>query len=97
MSQAAPQGEGELHYVTQYDPTRSRPITEVVIDAVASASGESPLDLPPLYDAIDPDALELIVREPNTASQRSCFVGFTVGNWGVIVTGSGEVQVYADE
>ena len=95
MSQAAVQGEGELHYVTQYSHAQSRPITEVVIDALAAVSGRDPLDLPPLYEAVDPDALELIVREPNAAPERSCFVGFSVGRWGVIVTGSGEIQVYA--
>lgn len=94
MSHAAVQGEGELHYVTQYDPTSHRPITEMVVDAISTVSGRDPLDLPPLYEAIDPDALELVVREPNTAPTRSCFVGFTLGDWGVIVTGSGEIQVY---
>ena len=94
MSHAAVQGEGELHYVTQYDHTNQQPITEVIIDAVATVSGTEPLELPPLYEAIDPDALELVVREPNAAPTRSCFVGFTLGAWGVIVTGSGEIQVY---
>ncbi|MFW6321619.1 MAG: HalOD1 output domain-containing protein [Halohasta sp.] len=94
MSNAALRGEGELHYVTQYDPQGERPIVEVVIDALVAVSGRDPLDLPPLYEAVDPDALELIVREPNAAPERSCFVGFSVGGWGVIVTGSGEVQVY---
>ncbi len=94
MSHAAVEGEGELHYVTQYDHTNQQPITEVIIDAVAAVSGTDPLELPPLYEAVDPDALELIVREPNVAPTRSCFVGFTLGTWGVIVTGSGEIQVY---
>lgn len=96
MSNAAVQGEGELHYITQYDPAQSRPITEVVIDALATVSGRNPLDLPPLYEAIDPDALELVVREPNAAPKRSCFVGFSLGQWGIIVTGSGEIQVYTE-
>jgi len=94
MSSAALQGEGELHYVTKYDSQQQQPITETVIDAIATVSGTDPLDLPPLYEAVDPDALELIVREPNAAPTRSCFVGFTLGAWGVIVTGSGEIQVY---
>jgi len=94
MSNAALQGEGELHYITQYSPDQHQPITEAVINAVAAVSGTDPLELPPLYEAIDPDALELIVREPNAAPTRSCFVGFTLGAWGVIVTGAGEIQVY---
>lgn len=94
MSNAAVQGEGELHYITQYDPAQNRQITEAVIDALAAANECDPLDLPPLYEAVDPDALELIVREPNAAPTRSCFIGFQLGEWGVIVTGSGEIQVY---
>jgi len=92
---AAVQGEGELRYITQYDPAQNRPITEAVIDALSAVTGRDALDLPPLYEAVDPDALELIVREPNAAPERSCFIGFAVGSWGVIVTGSGEIQVYA--
>jgi len=92
----AVQGEGELRYITQYDPAQNRPITEAVIDALTDVTGFDPLDLPPLYEAVDPDALDLIVREPNAAPERSCFMGFTVGRWGVIVTGGGEIQVYAD-
>ena len=92
---AAVQGEGELRYITQYDPAQNRPITEAVIDALSAVTGRDALELPPLYEAVDPDALELIVREPNAAPERSCFIGFAVGRWGVIVTGSGEIQVYA--
>ena len=95
MSNAALRGEGELHYITQYDATGTRSITEAVIDALAAVSGRDPLDLPPLYESVDPDALELIVREPNAVPARSCFGGFTVGRWGVIITGSGEIQVYS--
>ena len=93
---AAVQGEGELRYITQYDPAQNRPITEAVIDALTDVTGLDPLDLPPLYEAVDPDALDLIVREPNAAPDRSCFIGFTVGRWGVIVTGAGEIQVYTE-
>lgn len=95
MSNAAVQGEGELRYITQYDTAQHRPITEAVIDALATVTGRDPLDLPPLYEAVDPDALELIVREPNAAPTRSCFIGFQLAEWGVIVTGSGEIQVYS--
>jgi len=94
MSHAAVQGEGELHYVTQYNPAQQQPITEVIIEALASVSNTDPIELPPLYEAVDPDVLELTVREPNAAPTRSCFVGFTLGAWGVIVTGSGEIQIY---
>lgn len=37
---------------------QSRPVYEQVIYAVANANGVDPTDLDPLYDTIDPDALD---------------------------------------
>lgn len=36
-------------------------ISTRVVEAVAEYSGTATLDLPPLYDSIDPDALERII------------------------------------
>lgn len=37
-------------------------VSEQVIEAVAGATGTDALELPPLYDAIDPDALNTLVE-----------------------------------
>ncbi len=95
MTQSAVSTGGELNYVTQYHPGGDRSITELVTQALAAVSGKDPLDLPPLYEAVDPDALELIVRQPESQPRQACFLGFSVDNWGVIVTGGGEIQVYS--
>lgn len=37
------------------------PVSERVIHAVADETGTDPLDLPPLYETIDPDALDALI------------------------------------
>jgi hypothetical protein len=41
-------------------------ITERVVWAVAAETGRDPLELPPLYEAIDPDALDTAFRTLDT-------------------------------
>lgn len=36
------------------------PVTTAVVEAVSSTSGTPEFDLPPVYDAIDPDALDAL-------------------------------------
>jgi hypothetical protein len=48
---------GSLGDVAQTDSDDDS-ISRQVIDAVADAKGVDPLDLPPLYDRVDPDALD---------------------------------------
>jgi hypothetical protein len=38
----------------------SDPASERVVQAVAEETGTDPVDLPPLYDVIDPDALDAV-------------------------------------
>ena len=49
---------------TEYDHVRSvgddEHVSESVIRTVAAVSGRSPLDLPPLQESIDVDALDLL-------------------------------------
>ncbi|WP_436936537.1 HalOD1 output domain-containing protein [Halovenus marina] len=39
------------------------PISERVIQKVAAATNTSTLELPPLYDDVDPDALDSLINE----------------------------------
>ncbi|ELY49217.1 HalOD1 output domain-containing protein [Natronolimnohabitans innermongolicus] len=50
-----------------------------VIEAVAETTDSDPLDLPPLYDAVDPDALNTLITgaETNTRVQFQ-YAGFDV-------------------
>lgn len=48
---------------TEYDhvrPVDDAQVSEAVVRAVATVSGHSPLDLPPLQESVDVDALDLL-------------------------------------
>lgn len=49
-------GEG----ITRHRWTAVTPPTEAVVENVARRAGVDEIDLPPLYDAIDPDALDAL-------------------------------------
>ncbi|MFC7216003.1 HalOD1 output domain-containing protein [Saliphagus sp. GCM10025334] len=46
--------------MTQSLASESNEIHEQIIDEVAALEDRDPLELPPLYDAVEPDALESI-------------------------------------
>lgn len=60
-----------------------------VIEAVARAEAVDPAKLPPLYDTIDPDALNSLFETPC----RTGKVSFRYGGRDVTVTGDGDVVV----
>lgn len=63
-----------------------------VIDTVAHAADSEPTDLPPLYGAIDPDALNDIVESggPNIT------VSFVYDDRNITVHGQGDVVVRSE-
>lgn len=65
-----------------------------VITAVADAKNVDPIDLPPLYSAIDPDALDQLFQSefPNTASGTTK-VQFTFAGCDVVVDSENQVTV----
>ncbi|UTF54005.1 HalOD1 output domain-containing protein [Natronosalvus rutilus] len=68
-----------------FDPTEETP-AQAIIDAVAAADGCDPLSLPPLFDAIDPDALNGLVAQPRSGPERrSWALSFEYGGWLVTV------------
>ena len=70
-------------------------VSEAIVDAVADAKGVSTLDVhPPLYEAIDPDALDEIVGSmPRSGSASAGHVAFPYSGYEVVVSASGEVSV----
>ncbi|QSW98336.1 HalOD1 output domain-containing protein [Haloterrigena alkaliphila] len=75
-----------------HPPDDRRAPSERVVEAVATASGTSPLDFEPtLYDVVDPEALDALVRS-GTENVR---IQFRYGDRSVVVTGTGHVEVSA--
>lgn len=72
---------------------RDGQVSETVVTAVAQATGVDPLDLDPLYNVVDPDALNRIFDSTGTSSPASVELSFTMAGCQVVVRGDGEVVV----
>lgn len=69
-------------------------ISELVIAAVADAKGVEPWDLDtPLYDVVDPDALNRIFRSTGRGAHGTGRIIFTMDGCEVVVHGDGDVDV----
>jgi hypothetical protein len=70
------------------------PVSQTVVLAVAEATDEDAMELPPLYDAIDPDALnKLFDSELLGASRVEGNVEFAYAGCDVTVRADGRVSV----
>lgn len=52
--------------------------SSTVLRAVAAYSGKSPLELDPLYDSIDPDTLDALMRNESDICISFDYHGFSV-------------------
>ena len=69
------------------------PVSQTVVLAVAEATGEDAMELPPLYDAIDPDALNKLFSGALGAERRDGSVEFAYAGCDVSVRADGRVTV----
>lgn len=74
---------------------RHKPLIEVVAEQIAEEERTAPTDLdPPLYEVIDPDALNrLFGATPDGVPRSDGCVKFTYAGYEVRVTSEGEVEV----
>ncbi|UTF55623.1 HalOD1 output domain-containing protein [Natronosalvus rutilus] len=56
--------------MTQSLASKSHEIREQIVDGVAALEGTDPLELPPLYDVVEPDALESIFSPTISGTAR---------------------------
>ena len=80
-------------YRVSFDAT-SHSLNESIISTVAAVSGTEPMELPPLYDVLDPDALEALI-ELNAArpAESDIHVTFTFNGYTVTVHTYGIIAV----
>lgn len=69
---------------------RNETVSERVIDAVSEATGTDPLELEPLYNVVDPDALNAIFGGSVSTDTE---LRFTMADCEVVVRGEGNVAV----
>lgn len=72
-------------------------VSMTVIETVAEAKGVDTLDLEPLYDVVDPDALDAFVRPSGASTPATTEVSFSMDGCDVVVQGDGEVVVTPPE
>lgn len=72
---------------------QSGPITDTLVATVAEAKGVDPLDLEPLYESVDPDALNAMFHPSGTPPSASMEIRFSMADCDVVVRGDGEVVV----
>lgn len=76
-----------------YSEGSGRTPAEAVIDALAEASGVEPVDLPPLYDVVDPEALDRLFRDRDDEGALGRVLAFSVEDWNVFVADDGSIRV----
>ncbi|RQG91566.1 hypothetical protein EA462_06320 [Natrarchaeobius halalkaliphilus] len=52
-----------------------------VVEAVAAATNRDLFSIPPLYEQVDPDALDRLVTAAETDAQRTLHVSFRYEGW----------------
>ena len=62
-----------------------------VVSAVADATGTDPLELPPLSNVINPEALNDLIGTGRSSSLQS--VSFEYAGYDVVVSGTGDIEV----
>ncbi|MDG5821424.1 HalOD1 output domain-containing protein [Natronococcus sp. A-GB7] len=66
-----------------------------VVSAVADAAGTDPFELPPLSNAINPEALNDLIGTGQSSGLES--VSFEYVGYDIVVSGTGDIQVTPSE
>lgn len=72
------------------------PPSRVVVKAIATITGRKPVDLDPLYEVLDPAALDDLFRATATGGHRSDGeISFTYHGYEVVVRSYGVIEIRA--
>lgn len=83
-------GDGSLRHTYDWEVTRP---SAAVVEMVAIAADREPFGLQPLFDAIDPEALDALVASDGTERAADTFVSLRYAGHDVTVRSDGEVAV----
>lgn len=85
-------------YSDTLDADEDDPVSQRVVAKVAAATDSDPLELDPLYQSIDPDALDrLFGGDADVPRETEGFVQFSVSGCEVVVRADGSVGVTESE
>jgi hypothetical protein len=80
-------------YSSRFEYTESDEPTRTVVDLLATAMGQRPQEMDPLWSFVDTDALNRLFADQADEVDHSGRVSFTVDDWRVTVYSGGEVLV----
>ena len=80
---------------SQYELDARETVCAAVVRAVAAVSGDEPCSVQPLYEAVDPDALEHLVHSLETTGERdpSWSITFPLHRCRVTLTHGGRIEL----
>ena len=76
-----------------YQNDGSETPTEAIIHALAKAADIDPLELPPLYEFIDADALNNLFQQHQGAVDSEAVLSFKIDNWNLFVRADGRIRI----
>jgi hypothetical protein len=77
----------------EYDFESDSTAIEAIIWALADAVGVDPTELSPLFDYVDPDALNALFDPSDRTSEEDTLLSFRVDTWNVFVRSDGRIRV----
>ncbi|MEF8806658.1 HalOD1 output domain-containing protein [Natronomonas sp.] len=77
---------------TVYSVESNQSPAEEIINAVATAADVDPMELPPLYEYADPDAVNNLFRHKG-AEHAEALLSFKIESWNVFVRADGKICV----
>lgn len=87
-------GRTEARHV-HYDPASDAEVSELLVTAIADIDHTDPLKLEPLYETVDPDALDDFV-ESDTLHDVGGYISFVFAGYDVRVHASGLIEIGLD-
>lgn len=92
MSEESEQPSAEV-FETAFDWSETTP-SNAVVETISAVSSREPTALTPLYESIDPDALDMLVQSTDEKDYvESVNISFTFDDVYISVYGSGKVAV----
>lgn len=76
-----------------HDGDENRGVVDTLTHALAAAEDVDVTDLPPLYDAVDLDALERLFESHDGDSEQALILSFEYKHWNVFVRTDSRVRV----
>ena len=68
-------------------------VVDVLATAISEAAGVSPVDIPPLYDSINLDAVTQLLNNDDGAANDNLLLTFEYKQWKIFIRGDGRIRV----